>query len=226
MLGRKLIFKLEKAVISNCLKLHLSPWQNAWKTSHSAYHATFYLFIYFFGINIGCTLLPHNRPREQQRHTTNHSLNFILVTCFSGETFYESIRPRVVKAHGMLGECTEWKTAGPTCKCVCGKWVYFECVCVCPAHCPSSEVISPFSSTPAQLAADKQTMANDLSPRHLNVTAQPATVPPQVHIPAFAEWLGGSWAALRCQSHPADAAINKNMNSLGCVKDNNQVSYK
>lgn len=76
--------------------------------------------------------------------------------------------------------------------CVENECILSVCVCVCPAHCPSPEVISPFSSTPAQLAADKQTMANDLSPRHLNVTAQPATVPPQVHIPAFAEWLGGS----------------------------------
>lgn len=60
---------------------------------------------------------------------------------FFGNQFYESITPRVVKAYGMLSEYAEWKTVS---------------VCVyATVYCPTREVISPFSSTPAQLAAGK-----------------------------------------------------------------------
>lgn len=70
---------------------------------------------------------------------------------FSGNQFYESIRPGVVKAYGMLSEYTEWKTEGQYASVRINM-----CVCVCATpYCPTPKVISPFSSTPAQPAADK-----------------------------------------------------------------------
>lgn len=127
-----------------------SPQQNALKCIHHTLNTTPQNIFYL--TQIGYSMSPHNCLRKQQKHTANHSLNFILVTCFLENQFYESIVPGVVKTYGILSEYTEWKTGSQHASVsqLC------KCVSVCAsAYCPTPEVIPPFRSTPVQLAADK-----------------------------------------------------------------------
>lgn len=168
---------------------------------------------------------PHNRLREQQRHTTNHSLKFILVTCFSGDRFYESIRPGVVKAYGMLDEYTEWKSKGQRAN-----------VCARNGILPHSRGHLTLQLPPSlqRINTDNGEWFKFPSPQcHSPVChGSTASVPRRYTCLPRRVTQRSRAAPVTCTAllliHHAGCTTNKDLNSLGCqsMKDNNQVSYK